>query len=345
MNPAQPVIDVHAHYLPRPLVEAAEREETRHGIAFSRNERGDLVYVANGQSFFLTWPNPEESPDERVAKMDAARVDVQLVSMAPNMHAYDLAGENATTFARETNDDLAELVAAQPGRFRGLAFLPLQHPEGAVDELERIMDGDGFVGAMVSTNVNGGLWDDPELFSVLSAAEELDALLFVHPARPRSGDLFPKYHLRNVIGLPVETTTMVASLIFGGVLDRLPDLKICLAHGGGYTCFAIGRFDHAASVRHDAVTAAPPSDYLRRFHYDTLTHSGPALRYVIDTVGPDRVVLGTDYPADMGLASPVAWIEGLTSLDSDERRLILGGNLAGLLGTRLPATEAGLPRA
>ena len=337
MTATEPTIDVHAHYLPRPLVAAAERGTTKHGISFSQGDHGALMYSCNGRSYDLSWPDPKETPEARIAKMDAARVDVQLVSMAPNMHAYDLADADATTFALEANDDLTELVEAHPSRFRGLAYLPLQDPRKAVAELERVMDGDAFVGAMVSTNVNGGLWDDPKLFPVLAAAEELDALVFGHPARPRSGDLFPRYHLGNVIGLPVETTTMVASLLFGGVLDRLPNLKICLAHGGGYSCFAIGRFNHAANVRHDAVTAAPPSDYLRRFHYDTLTHSEPALRYVIDTVGPDRVVLGTDFPADMGVTSPVAWLEGLTSLGAEERRLILGENLRELLGARLPA--------
>jgi aminocarboxymuconate-semialdehyde decarboxylase len=339
MSAATPTIDVHAHYMPRPLVAAAEKGATKHGIAFSKNDRGHLMYSCNGQTYGLSWPNPEESAAQRAANMDLALVDVQLVSMAPNMHAYDLRSDDGITFAHETNDDLAELVGAEPDRFRGLAFLPLQDPPKAVAELERVMSmsGGAFVGAMVSTNVNGGLWDDPDLLPVLAAAEELDALIFVHPARPRAGDLLPRYHLRNVIGLPLETTTFVASLIFGGVLDRLPNLKICLAHGGGYTCFAIGRFDHAASVRHDAMTVAPPSDYLRRFYYDTLTHSEPALRYVIDTVGSDRVVLGTDYPADMGVASPVTWIEGLTSLQHAEREGILGGNLQSLLSARLPA--------
>jgi len=333
-------IDVHAHYLPRPLVEAARRGARRHGISFSRDERGVITYTLGGQSYDLAWPDPEETPSQRVARMDAARVGIQLVSMAPNMHAYDLESASAAGFALETNDDLAGLVEAHPDRFRGLAYLPLQDPQQAVEELARVMSGGDFVGAMVSTNINGMLWDEPSLFPVLSAAEELDALIFVHPARPMTRNIFPRHHLQNVIGLPTETTATVASLIFGGVLDRLPSLKICLAHGGGYSCFAIGRFDHAARVRHDAVASSPPSGYLRRFHYDSLTHSEPALRYILDTVGADRIVLGTDYPADMGVAAPVEWLESLTSLHSEERQLITGDNLRALLGERLPEKEA-----
>jgi aminocarboxymuconate-semialdehyde decarboxylase len=163
----------------------------------------------------------------------------------------------------------------------------------------------------------------------------MGALIFIHQANPTVVvQRQPRYHLPNTIGNLVERAVTFASFVFGGVMDACPDLKICLAHGGGYTCFGVGRMDRGWQVRSEARghIAQPPSAYVRKFYYDCLTHSEAALRMLIDTAGADRVVLGTDWPADMRIDWPVAWVLGLQSLTQEEKELILWKNLERLLG-------------
>ena len=235
--------------------------------------------------------------------------------------------------ARMVNDETAAIVAEHPDRFAGLAFLPLQDADASVRELERGMRELGLIGAAVSTHVDGEDWDSERLFPVLQAANDLGALVFVHPASVRARGILPNYHLVNMIGNPLETTIAIGSIVFGGVLDRLDSLRLVFAHGGGYAAFAAGRFDHGATVRPESKgTLLPPADYLRRLYFDDLTHSALALRYLVDLVGIDQVVLGSDFPADMGYVDPVGWLETAPLLDAAEKAQILGGNLERLLG-------------
>jgi aminocarboxymuconate-semialdehyde decarboxylase len=222
----------------------------------------------------------------------------------------------------------------RPDRFAGLATQPMQDIPAAVAELERAVVTLGLKGAMINDHVNERTFDEPEFLPFWRAAEQMGALLFIHQARPTLvTPRIARYHLPNSIGNLVDRAVTFASFVFGGVMDACPDLKICLAHGGGYTCFGIGRMDRAWQVRAEARVhiSRPPSAYLRRFHYDCLTHSEPALRLLIDTVGADRVVLGTDWPADMRIDWPVGWVLGLASLTQEEKELILWKNLERLL--------------
>lgn len=334
-NPAPRAIDIHTHVVPRPLAESAHAGDSRHGITFGRDAHGKITTSVGGQTMALPWPTPLETPEERVRSMDERSVDVHALSLSPLMHWYTLEMEGAIAMARETNDDIAETVASHPTRFVGLGFLPLQHPAAAVDELERCVTDLGFIGAMVGTNVGGLDWDAPELFPVLEAAAELRALLFVHPARGRADPFLTRYHLRNLIGNPLETTIAVASLIFGGVLDRLPELDLSFAHGGGYGCFGVGRMDHGNRVRPEAQDIALlPSEYLRGLYFDSLVHSHHALSHLVDVVGAEHVVLGSDYPADMGEPFPVEFVESHPDLTPDQRQRILGGNMERLLSGR-----------
>jgi aminocarboxymuconate-semialdehyde decarboxylase len=326
------VIDVHSHIVPSRLAEAAQRGGRHFGIEFGRDEKGRITSTVGGRGFALPWPTPLETPRERVAAMDAIGVDVHLLSLSPSMHWYSTPPEEARALAIETNDDIAEVVNSFPDRFRGLAFLPLQDPAAAVAELERSVRELGFEGAIVGTNIDGLDWDAPELFPVLEAARDLGALVFVHPARGRANPFLRNYHLRNLVGNPLETTIALASLIFGGVLDRLPDLKLCFAHGGGYGCLGVARMDHGNLVREEARGMSRlPSDYLRDLYFDSLVHGHRTLDHVIDLAGIDRVVLGSDYPADMGEPDPVEFVRSHPRLTDDDRRKILSENLAGLL--------------
>jgi aminocarboxymuconate-semialdehyde decarboxylase len=332
-RPRVSAIDTHTHFMPPSALRPAMAGERWHGIQFGRNERGKITSSVGGVSQEIPWPTPIETAEARIRSMDERRVDVHLVSISPTMYWYGLDGPDGRNLARASNDDLSEMVATRPDRFVGLGYLPLQDTAGSVAELERCVRDLGMPGVMIGTNVNGRDWDSPELLPVLQAAEQLGAVLYFHPARGRADSWLKRYHLSNVIGNPLETATALAALIFGGVYDRLPGLKTCFAHAGGYGVLGIGRMDHGHEVRPEASSIARlPSDYVRACWFDTITHNERALRYVIDTVGSNQIVLGSDYPADMGEPQPVHWIESCGSLTAEEKTRVLGGNAIGLFG-------------
>jgi aminocarboxymuconate-semialdehyde decarboxylase len=236
--------------------------------------------------------------------------------------------------AQACNNEVHQMTLDHPERFAGLATLPMQDIPAAIAELERSVMRLGLKGAMINDHVNERTFDEPEFLPFWKAAEQMGALIFIHQARPTLvTHLTQRYHLPNTIGNLVDRAVTFASFVFGGVMDHCPDLKVCLAHGGGYTCFGIGRMDRGWQVRSEArlQLKQPPSAYVRRFYYDCLTHSEPALRMLLDTAGTDRVVLGTDWPADMRIDWPVAWVMGLQSLTQEEKEKILWKNLERLL--------------
>jgi aminocarboxymuconate-semialdehyde decarboxylase len=336
---AVPTIDTHTHFFPPSAVGPAERNELWHGIQLGHNELGRITSSIGGRAQEIPWPMPLETPAGRLKSMDARRVDRHILSVTPTLYWHGLDKADGVAIARVFNDDLAGIVSEAPERYSGLAFLPLQDAAASVSELERCVRDLGFRGAMVCTHVNGTDWDDPSLFPILEAASALGAVVYYHPSRGRANSWLTRYHLRNLIGNPLETTVALASLIFGGVYDRLPELKTCFSHAGGYGVLGVGRFDHGHEVRPEATgIAALPSDYVRRIWVDTITHSERTLRYIVDTVGADRVVLGSDYPADMGEPYPVDFVESCASLTDAEKAGILGANAAQLLGIEIKAT-------
>src|SRR5688500_8409472 len=226
------------------------------------------------------------------------------------------------------------MTKSWPDRFAGLATLPMYDFKAAFAELARVMTRLGFKGAMINDHVNGRTLDEPEFLPFWKAAEQMGALILFHQAGETVvASRMKRYHLPNTIGNLADRTITFASLVLGGVMDACPDLKICLAHGGGYTCYGIGRIDRGWQVRSEARThiSQPPSAYLRRFYYDCIVYTESALRYLIDTVGVDRVVFGTDWPYDMALDWPVAWVLGMKSLTQGEKDAILFKNLEALL--------------
>jgi aminocarboxymuconate-semialdehyde decarboxylase len=327
------IIDAHAHIVPPAIVAAVEGGRW-HGVDFDLTPDGKLRGACGGAQAVLPWPDFSESLEKRIALMDSERVDVHVLSLSPSIFWYHSSPSDAVGYARAVNDSLAEVVAQAPDRFRAFAFLPLQDPEASVRELDRCMNIEGFVGGVVGTNVDGRDWDAPELLPVLREASEQRALLFIHPARIRGQDFLNRYHLRNLVGNPMETAVAFASLVFSGAFDKLSDLSVLLAHGGGFASLGIGRFDHGYRVRPEAQkhAAAPPSEYLQRVLLDTLTHDPDALVDMIRRFGPERFVLGTDYPADMGQRDPVTWLEGISGISPEQRAMILGGSLSRLPG-------------
>jgi aminocarboxymuconate-semialdehyde decarboxylase len=267
--------------------------------------------------------------------MDAAGVQRQALSNWMDLSAYELDAGDAERFIRLQNDTLAELAATHPDRFTALCSVPLQNGQRAVAELERAMNRRGFRGVEIGTNVDGRNLDDQALEPFWAAAAALDAFIFIHPFNTLES-VTPRlrpYYFNNLIGNPLDTAIAGASLIFGGVLERHPGLKVCLAHGGGHLPYQFGRLQHGFQVRREAKvrTARPPRDFLPLLYFDSLTHSAESLEFLVRLVGAERVLLGSDYPFDMANDQPVRAVEAVASLSSEEREAILFRNAERLL--------------
>ncbi|MGW1026363.1 amidohydrolase family protein [Streptomyces sp. NPDC002577] len=266
----------------------------------------------------------------RLADLDAMGVDIQVVGPMP-MHHYWAEPDLATRLAGTVNEAVASHCAVAPERLYGLGTVPMQHPDLAVALLDRAVTEQGLYGISVSTTVDGRELADPAHDPVWAKAEELGAVVFVHPWGCSLRERLATRYLGNTVGQPVETTVALSHLIFTGVLDRFPRLKLVAAHGGGYLPTYIGRSDHAWQVRDDARGCAePPSAYLKRIWFDALVYTPRALRHLVDEVGADRVVLGTDYPFDMGVDDPAARLDA-AGLSPADRDAVAGGNALDLL--------------
>jgi aminocarboxymuconate-semialdehyde decarboxylase len=274
------------------------------------------------------------SVERRLADMDEMGIDIQAISPVPLQYYYALDPDLGRTSARIVNDRIAEIVADHPDRFVGLCNVPMQDPDMAAAELERSMKELGMRGAEICTSVAGEELSNDRFRKFFAKAEELGALIFMHPNGYSDGERFADHYFTNVIGNPLDTTVAVHHLIFGGVLDAYPKLKICLAHGGGYLAAYSGRIDHAHSAREDCrrCISEPPTSYLRKLYFDTVVFTEHQLEYLVSLYGSDHIVLGTDYPFDMGMYDPVGFVDGTPALTEGDKAAIVGGNAARLLG-------------
>jgi aminocarboxymuconate-semialdehyde decarboxylase len=290
-------------------------------------------------------------PARRVRDCDAAGVRVQVLSTVPVMFSYWARPEHTLDLARLLNDHIAEVCRARPDRFIGLGTLPMQAPDLAIRELERCVKELGLAGIQVGSHVDRPDgepdWnlDEPHVVEVLAAAERLGACVFVHPWDMMGKGGMPRYFLPWLVGMPAETSRAICSVIFGGVLDRLPRLRICFAHGGGSFPGTIGRIEHGWRVRPDLCavrTSAGPREYLRktgkqesgkagkgeevvpaRFYVDSLVHDAEALRLLLRLFGPERIALGSDYPFPLGEDVPGKLIESMGNLNDQVRQRLL----------------------
>jgi aminocarboxymuconate-semialdehyde decarboxylase len=324
-----PVTDIHNHVTPRRFRDAIEAEGSWHTLGPDVGE--------------LHIPKFSIPADERIAEMDEMGVDVHCLTVNTGFFKYDLDAELAGVIARECNEELAEMMRAHPDRFTGLASVPLQDPAAAIAEMEHAMSEWGFRGVTLGDHVNGRMLDEPDFRPFWRAVEQAGAVVFFHQCSSTVVECrTERYGLPNTIGNLTERAITFGTLVFGGVMDEFPDLKICLGHAGGYTAFGIARMDkgwRAGAMENmpefeDArsVLERPPSDYLSRFYYDSCTYTGESLRFLIDMVGIDQVLLGTDYPAPMILDDAVNWINGLPNLTAEEKLAILDTNPTRLLG-------------
>ena len=333
-----PVTDVHAHLLlpavgaeverraPQLVAEAAELERRRNGVE-SLKASGAMIGERIAK---LT------DVGARLAAMDALGVDRQWVSVSPN-HFYPWATEGlAVWVAGETNRLIAEHVAQAPDRLVGLGVVPLQHPDRIVEYLDDAVLGRGLAGVEISSFAGDVELSDPRLEPFWARAAELGCVVFLHPFGCSLDERLDQFYLSNTVGQPTENAVALSHLIFAGVLDRHPDLKVLAAHGGGYLPFAIGRSDRAWKVRPEAHGCAhAPSTYLRKLWFDTVVHDPAALRHLVSVAGESRVLLGSDFPFDMGLDDPVAEIR--SALSDETARLVLSANADALLQSQVRA--------
>jgi aminocarboxymuconate-semialdehyde decarboxylase len=319
------IIDVHHHFIPEAYVEAVQSDPEGMGA----KPDGEFFQLSWGLRYKLRAYQTDLK--RRVRMLDDARIDMAAISMAPLLTGYNYPAEIGRRVTTVINDALEEIVRGYGGRFLAMGNVPLQDVEASIAELEKRH----FRAFQILSNVNGRNLDEPAFLPFFKAADRLGIFLFVHSGQPNivGAERLGKYHLKNLIGNATDTAIGVASLMFGGVLDACPNLKICFAHAGGSTPYIWGRWEHGQRVRSEAKvrTTTPIADLKRRVHFDTLSHSASAFRYLVGEIGADRVMLGTDCPADMQDMNQVAKIEW-AGLPKSDVKLILGGNAASLLG-------------
>jgi aminocarboxymuconate-semialdehyde decarboxylase len=272
--------------------------------------------------------------DERLAELDAMGIDLQLVMPPPAQCYSSVRTDVAVTASRMVNDGVAEYVARKPDRFVALGTVPLQDAAEAARELERCMRSLGFKGVQILTNVAGNELSDPAYEPFWVKAEELGALVLLHPNGFTEGQRLTRFYFNNVIGNPFDTTLAIHYLIFDGVLERHPLLKIIAVHGGGYLAAYSGRIDHAWGARSDARAELPhpPTTYLKRIYFDTVVFTPHQLEALVRAFGADRIVMGTDYPYDMAEYDPIGHVASVETLDQVTQAAIIGGNARRLLG-------------
>ncbi len=324
-------IDAHAHLISPAAVERLARELPAHAPVFADRDDGRfLVYPSGRESGPL--PAGMTDPDARVADMRRQRVDVQILSPSPPQFGYRLPLEAAVAQTQIVNDETVALARSDSRRYRALLTLPLQNADAALAELRR-WRGEGLVvGVELGANVAGENLDAESLEPVWAELSAQSAFVLVHSA-PAEGEQWSRHFLRNLVGNPFDSTLAIGSLIFGGVLERHPELRMCFVHGGGFAPYQIGRWDRAWELR-PALRRhipEPPSAYLRRVYFDSLTHDLQSLRFLGEKVGWDRVVLGSDYCFDMASDDPVSEVEAL-DLEDAHHEAVLGGTVARVLG-------------
>jgi aminocarboxymuconate-semialdehyde decarboxylase len=346
-------IDLHTHILPRDWPDL----DAKYGYSgFIRLDhyKPCCARMMIGDRVFREITDNVWDPKRRIEECDREKISMQVLSTVPVMFSYWAKAADALDLSRRLNDHIAGVVRNHPGRFAGLATIPLQDPDLAASELERCVRELGLRGAQIGTHVDANPHsgridtlnlDNASLQPVWNAAEQLGAAIFVHPWDMFGKERMPKYWLPWLVGMPAETSLAICSMIFGGVFERFPKLRVAFAHGGGAFPFTIGRIEHAFHVRPDLVSMenkTNPKKYLARadkqkitparFYVDSLVHDAEALRLLLNLFGAERVALGSDYPFPLGEAHPGKLIESIKELSSQEKMRLLSGTAREFLG-------------
>ena len=275
-------------------------------------------------------------PQKKIRDMDDQGIRLSVLSSTPFGFFYEVEDELAVELARFQNDQLAEMVGKYPDRFAAMATLPLQVPGEALKELERATKKLGLRGIEIGSHVNQRELGDEAFSPIYKALEDLDMPIFIHPHHVAGLDRLLNFYLNNLIGNPLDTTIAAANLIFSGVLEKYPRLKIILAHAGGQFPYIIGRMEHGYQVRPECQEKVhkPPLAFFKNFYFDIITHNPDALRYLISFAGSDHVLLGSDYPYDMGDLNPVQTVSQLSGIEAKDRQKIMRENAIALFGLK-----------
>lgn len=325
-------IDVHTHVLTEETMGLLQKEAPRIAPQLTPIDADFAVLDVAGTPY-RPFPRGGFDLERRFADMAAAEVEVQVLSATPQTYYYDQEPALAAACAALQNDQIAKLTKAHPDRFLGIATLPMQAPQRAAEELRRAVRTLGLRGAMIGSNVQGRNLDDPALEPLWVEAAALGAFLIAHPVNVAGAERLRAYYLNNLIGNPLDTTIAAACLVFGGVLERHPGLKVLLVHGGGFVPYQAGRWVHGWQVRPEPKVNVKhsPQPAIDRFYYDTILHAQPQLEFLISSVGPARVLLGSDYPYDMGTGECVRQVKALSIPEADKAK-VLRDNALALLG-------------
>ena len=326
-------IDIHTHILPKNWPDLKERYGYGGFIHLDHHKCG-CARMMQGQTFFREVESNCWDADVRMQECDNHGVHVQVLSTVPVMFSYWAKPQDTLDLSRMLNDHIAGVVAEHPSRFVGLGTVPMQAPDLAVKELERCVKELGMAGIQIGSNVDGWNLHVPELYPVWEAAEELGASIFVHPWEMMGREKMPRYWLPWLVGMPAETSLAICSMIFGGIFERYPLLKVAFAHGGGSFPATIGRIEHGFNVRPDLCAVdnpINPRNYLDRLYFDSLVHDPQMMNYLLELVGPDRIAMGSDYPFPLGELEPGSLIRSM-GYNQDVQAKLLHGTALDWLG-------------
>lgn len=319
-------IDVHTHILPKKIPQWKKRFGYGGFITLEHHRSCGARMLKDDGYFFREIEDNCWSAERRIEECDRHAVNVQVLSTVPVMFNYWAKADDALEISKFLNDGIAEIVSQYPKRFVGLGTVPLQNARLAIRELERCRS-IGLVGVQIGTNVNQLNLGEPQFFEFFALCEQIGMAVFVHPWEMMGEQAMQKYWLPWLVGMPAETSRAICSLIFSGVLERLPNLRICFAHGGGSFPATIGRIEHGFEARADLCAVdnkRNPREYLGKFWLDSLVHDRAALEFLVNLVGADKIALGTDYPFPLGEAVPGSLIESM-SLDKNTKSKLLHG--------------------
>jgi len=321
-------IDLHTHILPRSWPDLKSKYGYGGFISLEHCSHNRAKMMLDGKLFREIEDNCY-SAETRLREMDRDGIAVQVISTVPVMFSYWAKPEHTLDLSRYLNDHVAQVVSENPTRFVGLGTLPMQAPDLAVKELRRCVQDLGLAGVQIGSHVNDMNLDAPELFPIFEEAEKLGTAIFVHPWDMVGKEVMPKYWMPWLVGMPAETCRAICCMIFGGIFQRLPNLRVCFAHGGGSFPATVGRIEQGFLVRPDLVQTnckVNPKDYIGKIWVDSLVHDEKYLKYLCETMGSERVILGSDYPFPLGENTPGEMVEKTNEISHELKEKILYQN-------------------